>query len=424
MHKYAAISLTISISVVMLLLMLSTASAEPVSCKYKEHCYGATFDLSPLIMPPFSSYNVDDSTSTSPSSYIYVFNICDRLEFAPAQSCPQDESTLAPAYQISQDQSQCYRLSNSTQEMKFKILTPKTLQNVIASSTTPVNNPLSPIVASAFGVSLTYQHGDRCGVNGAYRNFTIHFVCTASLDDEAQPAPINDVQEKNTCQYEIIFPSIYACPQECPVGSNNKLCSGHGICSYDSDHGAPRCFCNDGFGGADCAQTVTNSATPTESALPHIGLVGIALVITCVVLVMLIMATFLVFLKIRKMPTWDGENKESLSLPTFHNFSSSSRGVPPPNIFTREHSHSLSSAVDDISSRSSFSSTMANSSVITSSEIRRNSLDDDPIKFSIDGINLEDGDDDIQDERNVRVMSTNSQGYGRLNDDTPRFTIA
>jgi len=43
-------------------------------------------------------------------------------------------------------------------------------------------------------------------------------------------------------------------PAECIKGTT--LCGNQGVCGYDSDAQAARCFCNTGFEGADC-KTVT-----------------------------------------------------------------------------------------------------------------------------------------------------------------------
>lgn len=40
---------------------------------------------------------------------------------------------------------------------------------------------------------------------------------------------------------------------QCPfTGIPNKLCGGHGLCDWDTSQNAARCFCNQGWSGADC----------------------------------------------------------------------------------------------------------------------------------------------------------------------------
>merc|ERR1712154_340843 len=43
-------------------------------------------------------------------------------------------------------------------------------------------------------------------------------------------------------------------PTECLV-DNDELCSGHGVCDYDWIKGKPKCFCYNGYYGADCRLT-------------------------------------------------------------------------------------------------------------------------------------------------------------------------
>ena len=81
------------------------------------------------------------------------------------------------------------------------------------------------------------------------RQLTINLYC----EDDAFNLPDNEpVVESPMCNYEINLPHITGCPIECPR-VNNLLCGGHGVCDYDEDKKASRCFCNEGFYGADCS---------------------------------------------------------------------------------------------------------------------------------------------------------------------------
>ena len=59
------------------------------------------------------------------------------------------------------------------------------------------------------------------------------------------------VIEYPMCTYNMQLESIYGWPVECGQ-VNNKLCGGNGVCGYDHDTSAPRCFCNDGYYGSAC----------------------------------------------------------------------------------------------------------------------------------------------------------------------------
>jgi len=82
--------------------------------------------------------------------------------------------------------------------------------------------------------------------------------------------------------YEVTIESEYACPLECGFGGH-QLCSNHGVCGYDSDLKAARCFCNDGFSGDGCQdsgpkQEESNNYGPILGLLIFvtIALVGLA----------------------------------------------------------------------------------------------------------------------------------------------------
>ncbi len=62
------------------------------------------------------------------------------------------------------------------------------------------------------------------------------------------------IEEVNTCNYEANSWTSAGCPAECQVGSNGKVCSGQGICAYDTDLSASRCFCDDNFIESDCSK--------------------------------------------------------------------------------------------------------------------------------------------------------------------------
>lgn len=49
-----------------------------------------------------------------------------------------------------------------------------------------------------------------------------------------------------------MIPSVLGCPQECPLTAAGKVCNDAGICRWDSDLGAPRCFCDSNYISKAC----------------------------------------------------------------------------------------------------------------------------------------------------------------------------
>ena len=135
------------------------------------------------------------------------------------------------------------------------------------------------------GVSLQYLGGDACPHGWGSRSLKLHFQC-ADGENVLHKEP---VVETDTCQYEIFLKSTFGCPTracgpdwlvcltrpcvcgssrvcvaatavaEC-FGSNLKLCSSHGVCGYDTDQKAARCFCNPGYAGSFCSDSTLRSS--------------------------------------------------------------------------------------------------------------------------------------------------------------------
>jgi len=120
------------------------------------------------------------------------------------------------------------------------------------------------------GVSLTY-YGDFChakpGQKPVQRTFKIEMACA----DRLNPVPTH-AYETTACGYTVYMPSVYGCPVECPV-SQRQLCGGNGHCSYDYDKHAARCFCNHGFGGADCTKSDAEALAATGYSPALTGLI-------------------------------------------------------------------------------------------------------------------------------------------------------
>jgi hypothetical protein len=140
----------------------------------------------------------------------------------------------------------------------------------------------------AAGAVLTYYGGDRVpGPSGCTISFSIAFQCA----DFPFPSPVGPysrmthfVEQTNDCQYTAYAPSQAGCPQgeterrgtagetkksdqpltlnrplifpllslaECPI-VNGAVCSGKGVCGFDSNSKTSHCFCDDGYQEVDC----------------------------------------------------------------------------------------------------------------------------------------------------------------------------
>lgn len=143
------------------------------------------------------------------------------------------------------------------------------------------------------GVQLTYSAGDSAGCrdaqgNAILRTMNLFFRCSADatnvFDDEV-------IIERSNCIYDIYLTSLYGCPTQCIKGGT--LCSGKGVCGYDSDAHSARCFCNTGYEGDSC-----NVATPPP---PGITVEGIFLIIMVLLLVGVMALTAFMLLKLRRL---------------------------------------------------------------------------------------------------------------------------
>ena len=103
-------------------------------------------------------------------------------------------------------------------------------------------------------MTITVTGGDSCG--SVYGNRSLKLWLTCDPDGRNVPDSV-PVTETNACLFEISIASVYGCPRECPIGPDPNsglpgLCSSHGICAFDTALQRSRCFCNNGWAGADC----------------------------------------------------------------------------------------------------------------------------------------------------------------------------
>jgi hypothetical protein len=134
------------------------------------------------------------------------------------------------------------------------------------------------------GVALTY-YGDYCG-NHKRREFRIELSCADNLNAVPQHA-----LETSGCQYTVNIPSVYGCPTECPVGGKARsVCGSNGFCGFDIDANSARCFCNTGYGGADCS-------TETEAASLNYSPVMLGLIITIFIIIFILVGSIILMVR-------------------------------------------------------------------------------------------------------------------------------
>lgn len=150
-------------------------------------------------------------------------------------------------------------------------------------------------VRPARGVVITFLNGENTwcpyNKNGVRNNrtFSVELICGA-VPPQSNYADAS-VFELNNCDYRMQLKSIAGCPLECVAGGS--ICSGHGVCGYDTDVGSSRCFCYTGYQGGNCGTpTADSNGLSTES---------IILIIVCIVLCGVIGLVAFMFLKLRKL---------------------------------------------------------------------------------------------------------------------------
>jgi hypothetical protein len=223
---------------------------------------GATYDLTTMSTENgfyiTNSRNNDDNSDGA--QYGYYFSVCNNMLPPPGTSCNATTgsdgkvtSGPAPAFQICANPAKCgnacYRLGD-------------TAANGVLSSFGW--NP-------AHGVRMQYTGGDWCtpaGLPAAARSMALDFIC---YDQPGLIQSSDAVFEDITCGYHALLYSRVGCPRECPLVrkpsapfGQARVCGGQGLCDYDTDKGAARCFCDSGWGGADCTSAGGAGAPPVS----------------------------------------------------------------------------------------------------------------------------------------------------------------
>lgn len=250
-----------------------------------------SFDLSNL-QHPASYYKVKDMNaekvpegSYDPHGYIYAFNVCgniggdvpvpeqhhDGTPVTPEEGACKDKGTT-PALQIATSWNGCYRLAADV----------TTDEGAMAFELFDQDQPHK-------GVTITYPMGEKCGDLDVYRDLKVAFLCEDNVENTFDEE--EEVEETDTCHYELFIKSAYGCPTSCPV-TDGHVCNNHGVCGYNTESKTASCFCNQGWQGAGCT---------TASTSEGLSGTGVVLIIMCVILALIVGAVAYMGLKLRRL---------------------------------------------------------------------------------------------------------------------------
>ena len=204
------------------------------ACTYSKDGVGVTYDLSKLKQEgPYylEGGDLECTWDTVEQNYTYFFAFCGSVGKSPAPACKgKDGAVLQMDYE-----------GPTSCKSAGKPVTDKS-----AYGWADPNDP-------AAGFRVTYTGGEMCHTNKVARQTTVVAYCDEAGTAKDGANQVREVGGPKSCQYEIIYHSSYACPQECPVtGDDRKACGGNGHCRFDTDANAARCFCSNGWGGVDC----------------------------------------------------------------------------------------------------------------------------------------------------------------------------
>ncbi len=229
-YTYTILILSVLVCASMLPHQASAATETTIPCKFADTDTHSTFDLTSARMELEHGYALRDKYDKD-RKYTYFFNVCGLVTPPNKEKCNKDMGP-GPAFQLDgplMKADGCYRLGSSE------------IQNDAEFELINKRNP-------ARGVKLTYKNGELCEALQKNRSLTINFNCVSGTEEA-----ITRVTESE-CHYTLDINSQAGCPLECPL-SRNSICGGVGVCSYDRDLRAPRCFCNSGRYGSDCSLT-------------------------------------------------------------------------------------------------------------------------------------------------------------------------
>jgi len=258
-------------------------------CKYKSanSDWTVTYDLQALRLTASSStgalgyHNVTDVDNFDPNiaGYYYIFNICGDTGTIPeATICDlteaDDQNYQMGYYDEDQQDFVLMQGDSPAWQVKYEAGEPTHCVRLGRSGGAFMSKSLIDPDFPTRGVAYEYIEGDsdssgcfsaQTGVHHN-RNFRMEFYCGQEEGDElVDPSNAEITEEDALCSYTMKFTTVEACPLECPriCGETTnddgeseyrcKVCNGEGHCQLDAGLKVPRCFCNFGWEGSDCA---------------------------------------------------------------------------------------------------------------------------------------------------------------------------
>eukprot|EP01035_Chromulina_nebulosa_P017841 gene17841-23453_t len=248
---------------------LKAKNNNDIPCQWKS-LTGDEYNLQQLIIPSDGKdyFIIDGDIPCTPEtepSYSYMWNICSVVNNASLPHvCWPNKVGSVVQYLIREanDVETAYQECNVVG--RYDELNDDTHYKLIDNS--------DPTI----GISMTYKSGDKCPKN-VLRSATIEIYC------KNVESVILSVNEPSYCQYHLSMESYYGCPTGCPV-TENGLCNSHGHCSYDDVNRQSYCYCNTGYGGADCSPTSSKSTKTYAGLSAQVGLMITLLIITLLLL--------------------------------------------------------------------------------------------------------------------------------------------
>jgi hypothetical protein len=203
---------------------------------------------------------------------VYTFQICDNVHNVPAVCVPGSPTAGSPAPAPPASGSYpAYQWTNPAFTNASAAGAPPAcyaLGQPLAATGTLHNRPtlgLMDVNEPAAGVSVAYASidaGTDCvDPTGAPRDrsFTLNLQCaynawTGAVQQPAGQPNIDGrhfITEVNNCEYQATSWTTAGCPLQCPV-TGGALCAGAGICAFDKEALAARCFCDNDLAESDC----------------------------------------------------------------------------------------------------------------------------------------------------------------------------
>merc|ERR1740130_1414680 len=197
------------------------------------------------------------------ATFDYYFNLCSDAPKPDPLCDAWDDLGGVVAYQI----------ENTTQKKSCTAL------GIKKDPTFEILDSLETKNNALMGVKITFENGAACRKEAdEKRKFSVNVRCVKEKTTLKRISTVSEDLEQG-CVYEVDIFDIAGCPTECHSSSHTQLCAGHGVCGMDSGSNRARCFCNDGWGSADCNEEVSESTGPSSSSVNSVLIVFVIILL-------------------------------------------------------------------------------------------------------------------------------------------------